>query len=402
MHADLSEYNILYHVDDSVSEAQEPTKVHFSDPAEPGPTEPTIPDTDTPASKSGPSGESASAARGHLHIIDVSQSVEHDHPHAFDFLRADLRNVEDFFARRGVPTVGLRRAFEFVTRDAGAASSLVDEDADTRLLREWMASPASSSSSASASAFASADHEGEGEADGAGVGASEGKEGHEDAVFMRSYIPRTLNEVFDPERDVEVLSRGDGAQLIYKDTIGVVGPGQSKQDPGAAKGPQLGAGNTVRAGPGDPAPRKKAVTFANARDPDDEDEPAHREEEGEGEGGADEDSEDEGEDADEDEDAGEEESGEEQDEGGVREKKPRGHRHEDKDSKKVRGRPSRALLARPPSVPEANRVWCYNTKNRSARRRQRRRRERSANTKSPRRKRSVRSRPRRVEVRGLR
>ena len=56
MHADLSEYNILYH-------------------------------------------------KGQLYIIDVSQSVEHDHPHAMDFLRSDCLNITDFFGKRGVPTM---------------------------------------------------------------------------------------------------------------------------------------------------------------------------------------------------------------------------------------------------------------------------------------------------------
>ena len=36
---------------------------------------------------------------GHVYVIDVSQSVEHDHPHASEFLRKDCRNVTDFFAR---------------------------------------------------------------------------------------------------------------------------------------------------------------------------------------------------------------------------------------------------------------------------------------------------------------
>ena len=67
VHADLSEYNILYH--DS-----------------------------------------------HLYIIDVSQSVKHDHPHAFDFLRNDAKNVEEYFRRREVETLGLE-GFEFVTRE---------------------------------------------------------------------------------------------------------------------------------------------------------------------------------------------------------------------------------------------------------------------------------------------
>lgn len=65
VHADLSEYNILYH-------------------------------------------------EGHLWIIDVSQSVEHDHPRAYDFLRADIGHVDEYFAKRGVQTLGLRRTFEFV------------------------------------------------------------------------------------------------------------------------------------------------------------------------------------------------------------------------------------------------------------------------------------------------
>lgn len=35
--------------------------------------------------------------KGQLIIIDVSQSVEHDHPHAFDFLRKDCQNISEFF-----------------------------------------------------------------------------------------------------------------------------------------------------------------------------------------------------------------------------------------------------------------------------------------------------------------
>lgn len=44
----------------------------------------------------------------------------------------------------------------------------------------------------------------------------------EDAVFRSSYIPRNLNEVVDPERDVAVLTRGEGKTLIYGDLTGVV------------------------------------------------------------------------------------------------------------------------------------------------------------------------------------
>ena len=37
-----------------------------------------------------------------LYVIDVSQSVEHDHPRSLDFLRSDLKNVQDFFGKRHV------------------------------------------------------------------------------------------------------------------------------------------------------------------------------------------------------------------------------------------------------------------------------------------------------------
>ena len=65
VHADLSEYNMLYH-------------------------------------------------RGQVYIIDVSQSVEHDHPNALEFLRKDCANVTDFFQKKQVETLSLRRLFEFV------------------------------------------------------------------------------------------------------------------------------------------------------------------------------------------------------------------------------------------------------------------------------------------------
>jgi len=68
VHADLSEYNMLYH----------------------------------PKEK-------------RVYIIDVSQSVEHEHPYAMDFLRMDCNNVNRFFKSKGVAVMTLRELFEFVT-----------------------------------------------------------------------------------------------------------------------------------------------------------------------------------------------------------------------------------------------------------------------------------------------
>lgn len=54
------------------------------------------------------------AAQGELYIIDVSQSVDLDHPHALDFLREDILHVNAFFRRAGVATLTMRELFDFV------------------------------------------------------------------------------------------------------------------------------------------------------------------------------------------------------------------------------------------------------------------------------------------------
>ena len=52
---------------------------------------------------------------GKIVCIDVSQSVEHDHPHALNFLRKDCTNITDFFAKKGVATMTVRELFTFIT-----------------------------------------------------------------------------------------------------------------------------------------------------------------------------------------------------------------------------------------------------------------------------------------------
>ncbi|KAG8946845.1 protein kinase rio1 [Tulasnella sp. 424] len=208
VHADLSEYNILFH-------------------------------------------------RSHLYMIDVSQSVEQDHPHALEFLRTDLTNVDAWFKKRGVQTLGLRRSFDFVvssdealglgeveeeeiptliplaesdgqvtaagnqatevdlkestpeTEDPKYAKTLGQKGLEKRLeswLLESRTMPSASNESEenrSSRTNLTIDH------------------AQEDAVFRSSYIPRTLNEVVDPERDAEILRRGEGKSLIYDGVIGV-------------------------------------------------------------------------------------------------------------------------------------------------------------------------------------
>lgn len=52
---------------------------------------------------------------GKIVVIDVSQSVEHDHPHALDFLRKDCINITDFFAKKDVATMKIYELFTFIT-----------------------------------------------------------------------------------------------------------------------------------------------------------------------------------------------------------------------------------------------------------------------------------------------
>ena len=63
-----------------------------------------------------------------LYFIDVSQSVEHDHPHAFEFLRKDCMNVTAFFTKGGVGAMYTQELFDFVIDGA-----IADEDVDAFL-----------------------------------------------------------------------------------------------------------------------------------------------------------------------------------------------------------------------------------------------------------------------------
>ena len=53
--------------------------------------------------------------KGEVYVIDVSQSVEHDHPMALEFLRRDCANINDFFIKRGLQTLNIQSIFDFIT-----------------------------------------------------------------------------------------------------------------------------------------------------------------------------------------------------------------------------------------------------------------------------------------------
>ncbi|KAK2171033.1 hypothetical protein NP493_1112g00036 [Ridgeia piscesae] len=141
VHADLSEYNMLYH-------------------------------------------------EGKLYLIDVSQSVEHDHPHALEFLRTDCTNVTDYFSRKGVCGMTMKELFDFVTDltiDADNIAAYLDramEMASQRTVEDITE-----------------------------------QQKIEEQVFKQSYIPRTLDEVVDFERDMKRMAEGVDTGLILYQTV---------------------------------------------------------------------------------------------------------------------------------------------------------------------------------------
>ncbi|KAF2789834.1 Serine/threonine-protein kinase Rio1 [Melanomma pulvis-pyrius CBS 109.77] len=123
-----------------------------------------------------------------LYLIDVSQSVEHDHPRSLEFLRMDVKNVSDFFRSRNVEVLSERRVFGFVTGEEGGVEA---ESMEKHI----------------ESLFQSTEKLTEDE---------KLKDERDDEVFRNQYIPQTLDQVYDIERDAELVGKGEGDNLIYQ------------------------------------------------------------------------------------------------------------------------------------------------------------------------------------------
>lgn len=144
VHADLSEYNVLYH-------------------------------------------------QNKLFIIDVSQSVEHDHPRSSEFLRMDVKNVSDFFRRKNVDVLSEQAVFGFVT---SYDEPIQDPQMSEAVEKMFTERPAV--------------EEGE-------QAAAELEVKNE--VFRQQYIPQTLDQVYDFERDAEKIGKGEKDDLVYRNLL---------------------------------------------------------------------------------------------------------------------------------------------------------------------------------------
>mmetsp|Transcript_10535 Transcript_10535/g.18625 ORF Transcript_10535/g.18625 Transcript_10535/m.18625 type:complete len:529 (-) Transcript_10535:1441-3027(-) len=123
---------------------------------------------------------------GTIYVIDVSQSVEMDHPRALEFLRLDIENTNAFFARKGLSTMNLTQAFKFIIdRSFDCSEEAMDEALD-RIQNEIE------------NAVDNVD------ADMALV---------EQRVFLKSFIPTSLSQVADFENDATRLEGDRDRQL---------------------------------------------------------------------------------------------------------------------------------------------------------------------------------------------
>ncbi|KAL2453430.1 Serine/threonine-protein kinase Rio1 [Abeliophyllum distichum] len=126
---------------------------------------------------------------GHLYVIDVSQAVDLDHPHALDFLREDCIHVSDFFKKHGVAVMTIRELFDFIvdpTINDDSVDSYLEEVQQKILARGDVISA---------------------------------EEEIADSVFVQSYIPKTLDHVKNAEADVLRITSGKDTGDMYYQTI---------------------------------------------------------------------------------------------------------------------------------------------------------------------------------------
>ena len=118
----------------------------------------------------------------------MSQSVEHDHPMALDFLRRDCSIMNDFFDKKKLNVLGIQEVFNFTTD-----LSIAEDDEETVLQGLLEAQNNKSPEEL-----------------------LKGKS--DDAVFKEIYIPRTLQEL---SLDEVLKMRKSNSEEVYASLTGL-------------------------------------------------------------------------------------------------------------------------------------------------------------------------------------
>ncbi|OQS05368.1 Rio kinase, partial [Thraustotheca clavata] len=114
-----------------------------------------------------------------LYFIDVSQSVEHEHPCASEFLRKDCKNITDYFEKSGLTPMSTIELFEFVTDPRVLNDEQVDAMLD--MIQVQVHDRPTTKSN---------------------------EQQVEEAVFMQTFIPSSLGQVLTSERDQLAYAEG--------------------------------------------------------------------------------------------------------------------------------------------------------------------------------------------------
>ena len=125
------------------------------------------------------------------YIIDVSQSVEHDHPRSLELLRMDVKNVTSFFGRKGVDVFSEKRTFEFITDPNGP----VEQAKVIKALEKLTQTPDPAENK------------------------DDQQQQVDEAVFRQAYMPQNLNEVYDFERDAQFVKNTEVEPLVYRNLL---------------------------------------------------------------------------------------------------------------------------------------------------------------------------------------
>jgi len=120
-----------------------------------------------------------------LYIIDVSQSVEHDHPHALDFLRSDISNVTRFFRDHRCSVLSMKQLFQLITDPLITNEKHVKDLLAQRTTAELP----------------------------------------DDVLFMNAYIPHKLDHVLHFERDDAIEKEGGEVPNPFQKLISKVEEG---------------------------------------------------------------------------------------------------------------------------------------------------------------------------------
>ncbi|ESO88120.1 hypothetical protein LOTGIDRAFT_126569, partial [Lottia gigantea] len=130
--------------------------------------------------------------QGSVYVIDVSQAVEHDHPHALEFLRKDCTNITEYFKKLGVCTMTVKELFDFIT-DVSINNDNIDQYLDKAMEISANRSVAERTE----------------------------QEKIDEEVFKNSFIPRTLEDVIHFERDYHKTLVGETDNILYNKLTGL-------------------------------------------------------------------------------------------------------------------------------------------------------------------------------------